>query len=460
MRTVKLALLAAACLSAALARGAPAAGPGMAPDNAPRAPVLSAAGLEAGDKPLPPPAPGLPALLKRAIPRDPQVMAAAAALRGAEARYKQARSRMLPNLGLESAKGRSNDLDLGQPVDRRTQTVDATLRWNIANGGADMAELRASWRDVAAAEADLRKARDDCAEKLADAYFDVQRLNHTLALSLARLSEVGQLVALVARQTEAGKASQLDTQQAQSSQLDAELTQDSLLAERDAALVKLQVLAGEAVPELREFTFAQPLADLDPGDSAAPLSAAKERAAAARLRVRSWASTMAPKVDVQLRRNLNNHTDPAPTTISQRGWSIGINWDIPLGGESQYRRNETISRADQADAEVLRVGQVARAERDSLPARIASAERSLALLDAQVVKMAALVHGTGIQFEAGRRNLQQIIQTRDSYFSVQQRRIEQSHKLLLAQMRQRTLAGQLLPAFGLADERTAVPPPN
>lgn len=393
---------------------------------------------------------GLPALLARAVPRDPQVQAAQAALAGARARYRQARSRLLPSAGVQATRGRSNDLDGAVDVERRTQQVEANLRWNLYNGGADRAEMVAAEREATAAEADVRRAREESAERLAEAYFDVQRLDRSLLRSEARLAEVAQLVAQVGRQTDAGKASELDAQLAQSSQLDAELTQDGLLSDRLTAQVKLSTLAAEPVAEFSDFAFADAApAGLDTARHA-PLLAAQERAAAARLRVRNLSATLAPKVDVDVRHLLNNHTTPPPSTVQQRGWSIGISWDFPLGGESLARRDESVSRAEQADADVTRAEQSARAEFDTLAPRIASAERSLAMLAEQEKKLALLVRGGAIQFEAGRRNLQQLIQTRDSYFVVEQRRIDQRHRLILAQMRQLALSGRLLDAFGLA----------
>ncbi|MFM9438327.1 outer membrane protein TolC, partial [Janthinobacterium sp. CG_23.3] len=204
------------------------------------------------------PARGLPALLARALGRDPQVRAAHAALAGAQARYRQARSRLLPNAGIQASRGRSNDLDGAVDVERRTQQVEASLRWNVYNGGADRAEMAAAGHEVAAAEAELRRAREEGAERLAEAYFDVQRLDRTLLRSAARLIEVAQLVAQVGRQTELGKASELDAQLAQSSQLDAELTQDGLLSDRLTAQIKLAALASEAVGEFIDFDFGAP----------------------------------------------------------------------------------------------------------------------------------------------------------------------------------------------------------
>ena len=395
---------------------------------------------------------GLPLLLARAVPRDPQVIAAQAALATAEARYRQARSRLFPNAGLQATRGRSKDLDGALEVERRTHQVEASVRWNVYNGGADRAEMDAAERDMAGAAFDVQRARSEAAEKLAEAYFDVQRLDRSLRQSQERLQEITLLVRQVTRQAELGKSSEVDRELAQSSQLDAELVQDSLLTDRLSAQIKLDALAQEAVTQLADFAFAplpaRLLADADAGNE--QLRAVRERAAAAQLRVRSVAATLAPKIDLDVSHLLNNKTTPPPSTIQQHGWSVGVSWEFPLGGGSLAQRDESVSRATAAEAEVARAEQGTRADLASTPARIANAQRSLALLDDQERKMGFVVRGGAIQYEAGRRNLQQIIQTRDSYFTIQQRRIDQLHRLLLAQMRQYALAGQLLQVFGLA----------
>ncbi|MGK5028891.1 TolC family protein [Janthinobacterium sp. MDT1-19] len=400
----------------------------------------------------PAPMRGLPALLARAVPRDPQLIAAQAALATTEARYKQARSRLFPNAALQARRGRSNDLDGTLDVERRTHEVEASLRWNVYNGGADRAELDAADREMAGAAFDVQRARAESAEKLAEAYFDMQRLERSLLQSQERLRDVTQLVKQVARQAELGKSSEVDRELAQSSQLDAELVHDGLLTDRLAAQIKLEALAFEPVAQFADFTFAplpaQALANADMLQ--AQLRAARERAAAAQLRVRSVAATLAPKIDLDVRHLLNNKTTPPPSTIQQRGWSVGVSWEFPLGGGSLAQRDESISRAQAAEADVARAEQGTRADLASMLPRIASAQRTLALLDEQEKKMAFVVRGGSIQYEAGRRNLQQIIQTRDSYFTIQQRRIDQLHRLTLAQMRQYALAGQLLQVFGLA----------
>ncbi|MBI3229611.1 MAG: TolC family protein, partial [Burkholderiales bacterium] len=302
---------------------------------------------------------------------------------------------------------------------------------------------------VRAAESELRRAKEEVTERLAEAYSDLLRIARTRASAAARLAQVVQLVTQVARQTEAGKLSELDLQQAQNAELDAELTSNTLESEYQSTLVRLRLLAGgELSEDLVEFS----LDHTSPRDTTrnAALQVAQARATAAQLRVRTLAATLAPKIDLNVRQLLNNHTTPPQTTVQQRGWSIGVSWDMPLGGENFARRDESISRSAQAQSDVERAELAARAEFESLTPRIANLRHAVSNLTTQESKMAQLVRASNIQFEAGRRNLQQIIQSWDSYFNLQQRLHEQRHKLFLAQMRQLSLAGQLLESVGLA----------
>ena len=394
------------------------------------------------------PALGLPALLARALPQDAQVQSAQAAMAVAQARYRQLRSRLFPTLGIQATHGNSSDLDGRLTVERQTQQAELSLRWNLYQGGTDYSELAAGEAELAAAEAELRRAKEESAERLAEAYFELLRLKNTHTSAANRLSEVRQLVAQVARQYTEGKLSELDLQQAQNAELDAELANSTLESDYQSALIRLRLLAGG---EFIEGIVDANLGRIMPSDTArnSALMAAQARANAAQLRVRSWAATLAPKVDLNLRRLILNHTTPPPSTIQQQGWSIGVSWEWPLGGENLGRRDESLARAAQAEAEVKRAELAARAEFEALAPRLANLRRTLLNLAEQEAKMAQLLRASGIQFEAGRRSLQQIIQSRDSYFNLQQRQHEQQQRLLQAQMQQLLLAGQLLESLGL-----------
>jgi outer membrane protein TolC len=416
----------------------------------------------------PPPPPGgrtesLPDLLRRVLPYDPQVRSARALLEAAIERRKQARSRLGPTAGVTVTQGNGAETDYGVPVNRRTDRAEAVLRWNLYNAGNDSAELRATAAEERAAEQDLRRAQEEVVQRVAEAYLDVLRLQGLLPRAAERLSDVQRLVQRARRQNQLGKLSDSDVQQAEASLLDAEIVHQSLLADHESARQKLSNLVGaDSVDELRplqpvdlRLSFTAGVADAasssDQVSAPGAVTAAQERAVAARERVRPSVSLLAPRVDLELHKQLSDRTTPVSSTEQQRAWMIVARWELPVGGELQSRRNETERRAEAAEAEAQRLARGVNAERSSLAPQLAQAERAVALLDKQIEQFHVLVRAGDLQFEAGRRSLAQLIQLLDSRFNAEQRRAEQAgrfHKLMLTQ---RSLRGELLSAPGLVE---------
>ena len=429
--------LAAGCaLLAALAAG-PASVQAQAATPAPSAPA--ARGSES-----------LAALLSRVLPQDPQVRVAQALLQATEQRRLQARSRLGPTLSLSANHGDAKEIEFGRAIDRRTERAEASLRWNLYNNGNDKAELDGATRDVDAARQDLRRAREEAAERIANAYAELQRLDELLPRSAQRLDAVRGLATQVQRQTELGKTSEADSQQAQASQLDAEIVHEQLLADRDSAAQRLGALVGEPVTPALPVVLAGPasaaaLAAPRPGQ----VGAAQLRAEAAQLRVRPVWSVYTPRIDIEYSQPLSDRTTPQLTTERQRGWLLTARWDFPVGGESLARRSEGQYRAAAASAEAERVLGAVQSELVALGPRVASAARSVVQLDRQVQQYTGLVRAGELQFEAGRRSLGQLIALHDNRFNAEQRRADQAGRLLAAQLRQLALSGGLLPALGL-----------
>lgn len=404
------------------------------------------------DVPPPPPADqpeSLAGLLARVLPRDPQVRTATALWQAAQQRRLQARSRLGPSLYLSATAGQGIETEFGRVIDRRTDRAEAGLRWNLYNSGNDRAELNASERDVAATEQDLRRAREDSSERLAETYVSLLYVQDQLPAAAERLSTVRQLVAQVQRQNEAGKASDADATQAAASLLDAEIVYEQLLADHASARAKLAAQAGTEVRNVLPVVLAAvPATALQTGVPGV-VSAARLRANAARARVRPVPSLLAPRIDLEMRHRLSDRTLPVLTTEAQHNWQVTARWEFPVLGESIARRNEGQRRAEAAEADADRVAQSVQADLQALAARIAIAERAVAQLDRQLTQYDLLVRAGESQFEAGRRSVQQLIGLRDSRFNIAQRRAEQANRLLAARMRQLALTGNLLPALGL-----------
>ena len=393
----------------------------------------------------------LPALLARVLARDPQVRVAASLLQAVQERQKQARSRLGPNLTVLASQGRSNEIEFGRPIDRFTSRAEVGLRWNLYNGGNDLAELGAASRDTDAAVQDLRRAREDSCERVAETYVELLRLQTLLPLAAERLTAVQRLVAQVGRQNQAGKASDADTTQAAASLLDAEIAVEQLQADYESARAKLAAQVGDevrAVQPVQWLVLPGTAAD-GAGNPPGVVLAVQRRAEAAQARVRPTASLLAPRIDLELRQQASDRTLPAMTTEQQRVWQLTARWDIPVLGEAAARRNETERRAEAAAAEAERVARGISAELQALGPRILNAERAVAQLDRQIVQYGQLVRAGELQFEAGRRSVAQLIALRDSRYSAEQRRAEQAQRLLAAQLRQLALNGGLLPALGL-----------
>ena len=423
------------------------------------------------------PAPGgatesLASLLSRVLPRDPQVRVADSLLRATQQRRLQARSRLGPSVYLNANEGGSAETEFGFPINRTTSRAEAGLRWNLYNAGNDLAELNGATRDIDVAEQDLRRAREEVAERIAETYTDLLRLQTLLPHALLRLDAVRKLVEQVRQQTAAGKTSEADATQASASLLDAEIAHEQLAADLDAARRKLAAQVGGEVRDAEPLklplqwlaaTAPAPagagvadaglanagLADAGLADASGLVAAARLRADAARERVRPVLSLLAPRIDLEVRHQLHDRTLPSPTTLQKDVWQLTARWDFPVMGENAARRTEQQRRAEAAQAEAERVAQGLQIELQTLGPRIANAERALAQLERQAAQYTSLVRAGELQFEAGRRSVSQLIQLRDSRFNVEQRRSEQAQRLLAAQLKLLALQGRLLPALGL-----------
>lgn len=402
----------------------------------------------------------LAALLARVLPRDPQVRVARSLFEAAAERRVQARSRLGPTAGVAMTRGRSSEFELGAPLERTTARSEATLRWNLFNSGNDFAEYRATLIDEAAAAEELRRAREEASERIAEAYLDVLRIESLLPHAAERLGAVVRLAQVVRRQGELGKLSDADVLQAEASLLDAETAYQGFVADHASARRKLAVLIGASSvreinpavpPQLGTISQESLRAEAFAESAQGQVQAARERSRAARERVRPLASLLTPRIDLELRKKLDDKTTPQLTSAQEHGWLVSARWEIPLGGELQSRRAETERRAEAAAADAERIGATAAAELATLGPRIAEGGATLARLDRQSEKYVVLVRAGELQFAAGRRSLTQLIQLRDSRFNVEQRRAEQATRLQRDRLRLLVLSGELLPTLGLAE---------
>ena len=368
---------------------------------------------------------------------------------------------MGPSVGVNINRGQASETEFNRTLDRRTERAEAQFRWNLYNLGNDAADLRAAAIDERAAAEEVRRAQEEAVERIGNAYLELLRLDSVLPYAAERLLAVQRLVQQVRQQNESGKLSDADVQQAEASLIDAEIVFQELVSDQAGARRRLAVLTGtSATDEIRPVlplvlpVTARP--DLSPEQLLVSgpgiVVAAQERARAARERVRPVSTLFAPRVDLELRKQLSNRTQPQLTTEQQHGWLLTARWDFPVGGELQARLAEAERRAEASEAEAFRLASGVSAELATLGPRISETENTVARLDRQIEQYNRLVRAGEVQFEAGRRSLAQLIQLRDSRFVTQQRRAEQASRLQSALLRQLVLGGSVLSVLGLADQ--------
>lgn len=418
--------------------------------------VLSIAWVAAAAEPVPL---GLHDVLAAALARDPQVTNARAQSQIARAQHRQLRSRFWPSAGVSASYGRSTDVDPPTQVDRTTSRSEAFLRWNLFNGFADHTQLTAQQLELDAAEADLRRALDEACDRVGQAYFELLRQQQLAGHAGRRLVEVQALVGRVARQAELGKGSDADAQLAAASLIDARLALEAVQSDLAAAQVQVGVLMGSAaalqvLPEPLPLPPALAEASLDDWRALAQARngqwlAAATRAEAARARIGPVPSDYLPRIDLDLRKRLSDRTAPATTSAQQRGWSVSLTYEVPLGGAPAARRDESRARAEAAEAELQRVADTVQAELGASRQQALQAAAAAPQLARQREHLDAVVRASELQYDAGRRSLMQLIEQRDRRFGVQQREVDNTWRQALAHLRLQLLGGGLAQALGV-----------
>lgn len=398
--------------------------------------------------------------LVQALDTDGALRLARANLEVLRAQQRQLRSRFFPSAGLSASHGRATADELGAPVDRQVRRSEGFLRWNLYSGGADRLALDAAALEVAAGEADLRQALQEACERAAKAYVELLRQQRLRQLAERRLGEVEDLARRVQRQVEAGRTAASDGQLAQAALIDARLALDGVEADLAAAQAQLALATGRPGASLQALAWTPPRA----GDAAAPLAdwwarsdaghppllALAARRAAALARVPRIAPEYLPRLDLELRRTLSDRTTPQVSSVERRQWTLGLSLEVPLGGAAEARRDEARARADAADGDWWRSVQATRGELAAVRAQALQFAEALPALARQHAQLDEVVRASDLQYQAGRRSLQQLIDQRDRRFASAQREADTEARLALAWLRLDALVGALAAALGAA----------
>ncbi|TSE22057.1 TolC family outer membrane protein [Tepidimonas aquatica] len=335
----------------------------------------------------------LQALLEAARAYDATYLAAKAQFDANRAKAEQARSRVLPTVGLSAeAFVNRRDSSLNALDDSfNNQTVKLGASHPLYRPGNQI-EVEQAQRALQAAEAQLQAAEQELIVRVAQAYFDVLAAEDTLTFVRAQKAAVEQQLAAAKRNFEVGTATITDTREAQA-RYDLVLAQE-IAAHNDLRVKKLALdqLVGQSNTQpwrLRDDALPTPTPDdvqtwVQRAVAEHPaVRAAQAQLDIAKLDVRKAQAAKGPTLDAvaqwqwnrapssnppfpYLRNQVASSNPPFPYLRNQVA-SIGVQFNLPLytGGALDNRIAETVALEDKArndlEAATRNVSQATRA---------------------------------------------------------------------------------------------------
>ncbi len=382
-------------------------------------------GLAAQAAPAAPPLPAEldpAAAVARALAVHPEVGAARAAVRAADAATGEAKASRLPSLATTASVTRFQEPMVVAPLHGFDPTAppafDPTLEqgrltaaWTLFDGGGRGARIRAAEAGGAAAGAGQDAARMDVIEQTLDAYLGLLSARDVLAAQRARETALDAERDRAARQVQEGSAPRLALLRAQAERSAARAEGEAARARVDLAATALARVLGVPGAGMRE----RPLADVD-ADSAAPpdttvspdhplLRQGRARVAAAEAAARQAKAAWLPRVSGQ--GALVRYDAPGVEGTTE--WQAGLQLEYPLftGGARSGAVARAGAEADRAREELRSTELAVQGAVDQARAALSEAKaREAALGDAVAqyeelvrVEELALSEGAGVQSE-------------------------------------------------------------
>ena len=396
----------------------------------------------------------LPAVVERVLLQQPSVRSAQALLNAAESQVSQVRSDYLPTASLGYRNSKSRDETQGVPFDRTVRRGDATLRWNLFNGGTDFYRLHATKLGRDAAETDLDEVLERVAAEITENYADVVRLRQTINSLDETIIRQERLKQLVAERVNAGRIPPAELDLASLRLIQSRTLLGQLRSQLTTAEYRYRLLTGLPPEQLvlpaisrtpQEANASQLIERLHERNPR--LRAALQRVSARQAEIGAARGSFMPSVDLEFSKRLNNNTNPVPVTDSDHGNLLRVNLDIPLGGKNLARHSEAIERHEAAQADADQLSNDLSREITDIHGQLEEMAKIDHLLEQRVLSAQRVAAAYELHFEAGRRSLNDVSIAQDDLFEAQRNLVESRARQAVLQARLLSMAGELREAL-------------
>lgn len=357
--------------------------------------VMLLVGLPVGVRAQTPQAVTLESAMVSAVDRHPTVVAAAQALRAAEARLVVARAgtalavavNARASVGTVSTSGTPTGGDVGTSHD-----VSVGATYSLYDGGITALQIAQAQAALESAQASLASARQDVALAAGQAYFSVLRAQRTVEVREAALRAARGQVEQAEAFVRAGTGARADVVRAQATAATADA--DLVGARGQVEITMVQLRSAMALPVAQAVTVADPAAPvpvtLAPSDAA--VQAVRERAEVRRLdadvrNVEAALRIAEIRAGFLLTVSAGGVVQVSPTP-GQVGWSVGANASFPIADGGAARAEVIAARANVAAAQARREATVLQVQTQAYQAA-ASARDTNARVEALRVSVTA-----------------------------------------------------------------------
>lgn len=409
----------------------------------------------------------LPAVVDQVLQRHPDIRSTQALLDVAQAQIRQSRSDFYPTFGLNYRHADAIDVDNGTSRDRNLRRTNAVLRWNLFNGRIDSNRLRAAGLNQEAAVADLDDAHERIALEVTELYAELVRLRQRLEVADTLIKEFETLRESVKKRVEAGRVSPADLDQIDSDLIRIRAQRSQLRGQLGGSEYRFEKITGQppanlSVPWLEAPGNARHLTQLQSLlESENPrLRAGMKRVDARAAEVTAARGAYWPSLDLELNRRLDASISPAAISDTQRANQISLNLEIPLGGKTIARVDESVERQKAARAAADSLQLSLSGDLGALYQELAEARAIQPELVERVETTSRVYHAYRLQFDAGKRSLLDVANAQNERFMALGDVIDNRSLQLLDQARLLNLVGKLRLTLATGYRDSPLPAPK
>jgi outer membrane protein len=398
-----------------------------------------------------------------ALGYDAQFSASRSALEANRERLPQARSGLLPTIGV----GASTTWNENEVTPRTSAGSTSEAKYNSNGWTATLTQPLFRWQNwasyqqgklsVVAAEAQFRAAEQDLIVRVAQAYFDVLLAQESLATARAQLKAIAEQLAAAKRNFEVGTATITDTHEAQASY---DLATAAEIAARNDLMVKnesLRLITGKGPETLKTLRSGTQIGSPQPDDieqwannsqTNSPLVIQAQAAFdIADTEIGKQRSGHLPTIDLVAThgRAGAGYASSIGTGIDSKTTTVGVQLSLPVfaGGAVMSKDREAVALREKARADLENARRQSALGARQAYLGVTSGLSQVKAYEAALASSQASLDSNKLGYEVGVRINIDVLNAQSQLFDTQRKLMKARFDTLIAQLRLKAAAGNL-----------------